>query len=81
MLERGFYDDMITILQNEDMSVIGKRQTLLFSATYPAEIQKSGQKFLHNYLFLAVGHNIKIVEFSHHSGRISRQEITVRYTV
>ena len=55
MLERGFYDDMITILQSEDMTMIGKRQTLLFSATYPAEIQKLGQKFLHNYLFLTVG--------------------------
>ena len=32
-----------------------ERQTLLFSATFPEDIQRLAGKFLHNYLFLAVG--------------------------
>lgn len=31
------------------------RQTLMFSATFPEDIQRLAGKFLHNYLFLAVG--------------------------
>ena len=33
----------------------GERQTLLFSATFPKEIQRLASDFLHNYIFLAVG--------------------------
>ena len=33
----------------------GERQTLLFSATFPKEIQRLAADFLHNYIFLAVG--------------------------
>lgn len=33
----------------------GQRQTLLFSATFPKEIQRLAADFLHNYVFLAVG--------------------------
>jgi len=32
-----------------------KRQTLMFSATFPEDIQRLAGKFLHNYVFLAVG--------------------------
>ena len=31
------------------------RQTLMFSATFPKEIQILAQDFLHDYVFLAVG--------------------------
>lgn len=31
------------------------RQTLMFSATFPQEIQKLAQDFLSDYVFLAVG--------------------------
>ena len=33
----------------------GERQTLLFSATFPKEIQRLAADFLYNYIFLAVG--------------------------
>ena len=33
----------------------GERQTLLFSATFPKEIQRLAADFLHNYIFLTVG--------------------------
>ena len=32
-----------------------ERQTLLFSATFPKEIQRLAADFMHNYVFLAVG--------------------------
>ena len=32
-----------------------KRQTLMFSATFPLEIQKLAQDFLNDYVFIAVG--------------------------
>ena len=33
----------------------GERQTLMFSATFPKEIQELAGKFLNNYIFSAVG--------------------------
>ena len=33
----------------------GQRQTLMFSATFPKEIQRLAADFMHNYIFLAVG--------------------------
>jgi len=32
----------------------GQRQTLMFSATFPKEIQRLAGDFLHNYVFLTV---------------------------
>ena len=55
MLDMGFKEEMIKIMHNEDMTSPGKRQTLLFSATYPSDIQKIAQNYLNNYIFLAVG--------------------------
>ena len=37
------------------MPPTGERQTLMFSATFPIEIQKLARDFLSNYIFLAVG--------------------------
>lgn len=39
----------------EDMPRTGERQTLLFSATFPKEIQRLAADFMSNYIFLAVG--------------------------
>merc|ERR1719370_1204091 len=33
----------------------GDRQTLMFSATFPDEVQESAQEFLHDYLFVTIG--------------------------
>lgn len=33
----------------------GERQTLMFSATFPKDIQRLAADFMSNYLFLAVG--------------------------
>jgi probable ATP-dependent RNA helicase DDX4 len=44
-----FLNDIILILLQ------GERQTLMFSATFPVDIQRLAGKFLQNYLFFAVG--------------------------
>jgi ATP-independent RNA helicase DbpA len=42
MLDMGFYEDMVTIVQ----SCPAERQTLLFSATYPTSIANLSQRFM-----------------------------------
>lgn len=44
MLDMGFYDDINAIIQQLPI----KRQTLLFSATYPEQIQTISQRIQHN---------------------------------
>ncbi|CAH9068543.1 unnamed protein product [Cuscuta europaea] len=53
MLDMGFERQVRSIL--EDMPPPGKRQTMLFSATFPAEIQRLAAEFLSNYIFLSAG--------------------------
>ncbi|XP_029941871.1 putative ATP-dependent RNA helicase DDX4 [Salarias fasciatus] len=56
MLDMGFEPDMRTLVTSPGMPDRENRQTLLFSATYPADIQRMARDFLkENYLFLAVG--------------------------
>lgn len=53
MLDMGFEPQIREIVQQKNMPQ--SRQTLLFSATFPKEIQIMAKDFLNNYLFLAVG--------------------------
>lgn len=55
MLDMGFEPQIRRIVEGEDMPVTGERQTLMFSATFPKEIQRLAASFLHDYIFLAVG--------------------------
>ncbi|KAK9824180.1 hypothetical protein WJX72_008364 [[Myrmecia] bisecta] len=55
MLDMGFEPQIRRIVEGEDMPRVGERQTLLFSATFPKEIQRLAADFLSNYIFLAVG--------------------------
>eukprot|EP00808_Paulinella_micropora_P027199 g54691.t1 len=54
MLDMGFEPQIRNIVEKQDMPVEG-RQTAMFSATFPNDIQILAQDFLHNYVFLAVG--------------------------
>ncbi len=54
MLDLGFEPQIRRIVEQEDMPV-KERQTLMFSATFPKEIQKLASSFLYDYIFLAVG--------------------------
>lgn len=55
MLDMGFLPAVEQMLQHESMTPLGERQTLMFSATFPDDIQRLASKYLQDYLFLAVG--------------------------
>lgn len=55
MLDMGFEPQIRRIVNGEDMPPAGKRQTLLFSATFPENIQILARDFLENSIFLSVG--------------------------
>ncbi|KAK9283427.1 hypothetical protein L1049_011669 [Liquidambar formosana] len=55
MLDMGFEPQIRRIVEQMDMPPQGVRQTMLFSATFPKEIQRLASDFLSNYIFLAVG--------------------------
>ena len=55
MLDMGFEPQIRRIVEGENMPRSGDRQTLLFSATFPKEIQRLASDFMHNYIFLSVG--------------------------
>jgi ATP-dependent RNA helicase DDX3X len=53
MLDMGFGPQIKKIV--EECPSVEERQTLMFSATFPREIQILAQEFLKNYVFLRVG--------------------------
>ncbi|KAL3643197.1 hypothetical protein CASFOL_014012 [Castilleja foliolosa] len=55
MLDMGFEPQVREIVQQMGMPPPGLRQTMLFSATFPAEIKRLASDFLSNYIFLAAG--------------------------
>ena len=55
MLDMGFEPQIRDIVERRDMPENGRRQTMMFSATFPKEIQLLARDFLTNYVFLTVG--------------------------
>ena len=55
MLDMGFEPQIRQLVEQKDMPRTGDRQTMLFSATFPKEIQRMASDFLHDYVFLTVG--------------------------
>uniref|UniRef100_T1HQB5 RNA helicase n=1 Tax=Rhodnius prolixus TaxID=13249 RepID=T1HQB5_RHOPR len=55
MLDMGFEPQIRRIVEKDTMPLTGQRQTLMFSATFPKEIQMLARDFLDNYIFLAIG--------------------------
>ena len=55
MLDMGFEPQIRRIVCQEDMPQTGARQTFMFSATFPREMQILAGDFLDNYIFLTVG--------------------------
>ncbi|KAJ3191520.1 DEAD-box ATP-dependent RNA helicase [Irineochytrium annulatum] len=55
MLDMGFEPQIRRIVEKEDMGPPSARQTLMFSATFPKNIQLLARDFLKDYIFLAVG--------------------------
>ncbi|KAM5582313.1 DEAD-box ATP-dependent RNA helicase 37 [Rosa sericea] len=78
MLDMGFEPQIRKIVEQMDMPPPGVRQTMLFSATFPKEIQRLASDFLAKYIFLAVGRVgsstdliVQRVEFVHESDKRS----------
>lgn len=55
MLDMGFEPQIRKIVEEEDMPGTSHRQTLMFSATFPEEIQRLASDFLNDWIFLRVG--------------------------
>uniref|UniRef100_A0A8C4Z3G8 RNA helicase n=1 Tax=Gadus morhua TaxID=8049 RepID=A0A8C4Z3G8_GADMO len=55
MLDMGFEPQIRRIVEQDTMPSKGLRQTMMFSATFPKEIQILARDFLEDYIFLAVG--------------------------
>ncbi|KAA0198043.1 DDX3/PL10 DEAD-box RNA helicase [Fasciolopsis buskii] len=55
MLDMGFEPQIRRIVEQNNLPPSGTRQTLMFSATFPHEIQVLAKDFLSQYIFLAVG--------------------------
>ncbi|CAL5321226.1 unnamed protein product [Camellia sinensis] len=55
MLDMGFEPQIRRFVEQMEMPPPGARQTMLFSATFPTEIQRLASDFMSNYIFLAVG--------------------------
>ena len=55
MLDMGFEPEIRKVVEQFGMPDKSARQTLMFSATFPEEIQRLAADFLHDHLFLTVG--------------------------
>eukprot|EP00764_Aduncisulcus_paluster_P007579 gnl/Carplike_NY0171/2478_a3330_501.p1 GENE.gnl/Carplike_NY0171/2478_a3330_501~~gnl/Carplike_NY0171/2478_a3330_501.p1 ORF type:complete len:541 (-),score=152.26 gnl/Carplike_NY0171/2478_a3330_501:58-1680(-) len=55
MLENGFEEQIRTILEEYFMPDSDVRQTLMFSATFPTQIQRLACDFMRDYVFITVG--------------------------
>ncbi|CAG9795784.1 unnamed protein product [Diatraea saccharalis] len=55
MLDMGFMPAVEKMMEHPTMVPPSDRQTLMFSATFPEDIQHLAGRFLNNYLFVAVG--------------------------
>jgi len=55
MLDMGFEPQIRRIIEQDSLPAKTERQTLMFSATFPKQIQTLASDFLNNYIFLTVG--------------------------
>lgn len=64
MLDMGFEPQIRRIVQQEGMPAAKEgRQTLMFSATFPKQIQRMAMDFLDDYIFVTVGRVGSTTEF------------------
>ena len=55
MLDMGFGPEIKKVVTNYTMQSKENRQTLMFSATFPEEVQQIASEYLNDYVFLTVG--------------------------
>ena len=78
MLDMGFGPDIKKIIEMFGMPPKTERQTLMFSATFPEEIQRLAAEYLNDYLFLAIGNvggaNTDVSQFVFEVDRLAKRE-------
>ena len=55
MMDLGFEETIRELVEKRGMPTNTERQTMMFSATFPAVIQQTAENYLHNHLFVRVG--------------------------
>ena len=69
MLDMGFKPAITKIVEQLGMPPKTERNTLMFSATFPDDVQQMAAEFLNNYLFLTIGNvggaNVDITQSVH----------------
>nr|BAE93269.1 RNA helicase [Tubifex tubifex] len=55
MLDMGFLPNMMALANELGMPAKTERQTLMFSATFPEEVQQLAKELLNDYIFVTVG--------------------------
>lgn len=55
MLDMGFLPSVEKVMKDSTMPTFENRQTLMFSATFPEDIQRLAGQFLNKYIYIAVG--------------------------
>ena len=78
MLDMGFAPSIKKLVSDLGMPSKLERQTLMFSATFPEEIQKLAREFLNNYIFVTVGRvggaNMDIKQTMHRVARTEKRD-------
>ncbi len=78
MLDMGFEADVRNILKKGQIKEKGDRCTLMFSATFPKEIQQLAQDFLNDYFFLTIGvvggANTDVEQTVYKVGRVNKRD-------
>ncbi|XP_036341505.1 ATP-dependent RNA helicase vasa [Rhagoletis pomonella] len=55
MMDMGFKENVNTLMHHPTMRPMDERQNLMFSATFPEEIQRLAGEYLSNYIFITIG--------------------------
>ena len=78
MLDMGFEHEIRKLVEQLGLPGKTERQTLMFSATFPEEIQKLAADFLNDYLFCTVGRvgsaNTDITQTVHEVSEFDKRE-------
>ena len=82
MLDMGFLPSMKQIVYELGMPPKSERQTLMFSATFPEEVQRLAREILNDYIFVTVGRvggaNVDIEQHVLNVDPMSKRDLLVR---
>ena len=78
MLDMGFKPSIDRLVRDFTLPPKGDRHTLMFSATFPDDVQRMAADYLHNYVFITVGRvgdaNTDITQEFHNVDQYGKRE-------